>query len=116
MPTYVTLFKFTEQGIRGVKDTVKRTEAAKQAAAQAGITVKDVYWVQGQYDLVSVTEAPDEATAMAFALNIGKAGNSTTQTMRGLHRRRNGGDSGQGRLGRRTPGSASSLPRASPSS
>jgi len=82
MPTYVTLFKFTDQGIRNVKDTVKRTEANKQAAAQAGVTVKEALWVQGQYDLVSVTEAPDEATAMAMALTIAKAGNATTQTMR----------------------------------
>ena len=82
MPTYVTLFKFTDQGIRNVKGTVQRTEANKQVAARAGITVKDVYWVQGQYDIVAVSEAPDEATAMAFALTIGKAGNATTQTMR----------------------------------
>jgi uncharacterized protein with GYD domain len=82
MPTYVTLLKFTDQGIRNVKGTVQRTEANKQAAAQAGVSVKDVFWVQGQYDIVAVSEAPDEATAMAFALNIGKAGNATTQTMR----------------------------------
>ncbi len=41
MATYVTLFKFTEQGLRNIKDTVKRTEAAKKAAADMGIKVKE---------------------------------------------------------------------------
>jgi uncharacterized protein with GYD domain len=82
MPAYVTLFKFTDQGIRNVKDTVKRAEAAKQAAAQAGGTLKETYWLQGQYDIVAVSEAPDETTAMAIALTAAKAGNVTTQTMR----------------------------------
>jgi uncharacterized protein with GYD domain len=82
MPTYVTLFKFTDQGIHNIKDTVKRTEANKQAAVKAGVTVKDIYWVQGQYDVVAISEAPDETTAMAFALNIAKAGNVSSQTLR----------------------------------
>jgi uncharacterized protein with GYD domain len=82
MPTYVTLFKFTDQGIRNVKDTIKRVEAGKQAAAQTGATLKDIYWLQGQYDMVTIGEAPDETTAMALALNTAKAGNVTTQTMR----------------------------------
>jgi uncharacterized protein with GYD domain len=34
MTTYVTLYNFTDQGIRNIKDTVKRTEAAKKAASQ----------------------------------------------------------------------------------
>ena len=82
MPTYVTLSNFTHQGIQNIKDTTKRADAFKTAAKKAGCTVKEALWVQGQYDLVSVTEAPDEATAMAMALTIAKAGNATTQTMR----------------------------------
>jgi uncharacterized protein with GYD domain len=82
MPTYVSLYKFTDQGIRNVKDTLKRSEAAKQAAAQAGATLKDVYWLQGQYDILVIGEAPDETTAMAIALTAAKGGNVTTQTMR----------------------------------
>ncbi len=82
MPTYVTLLKFTDQGLRNIKDTVKRSEAARQAARQGGATIKDIYWLQGQYDVLVVLESPDEPTAMAFALNTAKAGNVTSQTLR----------------------------------
>ena len=82
MATYVTLYNYTDQGIRGVKDTVKRAEAVKQAAAQAGVTIKEVYWLQGKYDLLVVSESPDETAAMALAVNTAKAGNVSGQTLR----------------------------------
>ena len=56
MTTYVTLYNFTEQGLKAIKDTVKRTEAAKKAAAANGMKVKEVLWLQGQYDLVVISE------------------------------------------------------------
>src|SRR5271165_6522480 len=67
MATYVTLYNFTDQGLRNIKDTVKRVEAAKKAATAAGITIKELVWTQGQYDLVAISEAPDEVVANAFA-------------------------------------------------
>jgi uncharacterized protein with GYD domain len=82
MATYVSLYNFTDQGIRNVKDTLKRVEAAKQAAAQAGATIKEVYWLQGKYDVLAVSESPDETAAMALALNTAKAGNVSGQTLR----------------------------------
>ena len=47
MTTYVTLYKYTEQGIRNIKDAPSRVEAAKKAGAQAGITIKETLWLQG---------------------------------------------------------------------
>jgi uncharacterized protein with GYD domain len=82
MSTFVTLYTFTEQGARAVKDTVKRAQAVRTAAGESGITVKEIYWLQGAYDLVVISEAPDEATATAFALNVLKAGNVRGQTLR----------------------------------
>jgi uncharacterized protein with GYD domain len=82
MPTYVTLYTFTEQGLRTIKDTVKRAKTAKKAAADLGINLKDIVWTQGQYDLVAISEAPDEAAATAFLLNLLKAGNLRAQTLR----------------------------------
>jgi uncharacterized protein with GYD domain len=83
MPTYVTLSNFTEQGIKGVKDTVKRSEAFKTAAKAAGVTVKEILWVQGQYDVVTVLEGSEEAIA-ALALSLAKMGNVAGQTLRGF--------------------------------
>jgi uncharacterized protein with GYD domain len=82
MPTFVTLYKYTEQGIRNIKDAPKRVEALKKAAAQAGITVKETLWLQGEYDFLAIAEAPDDATVTAFGLTVLRQGNVHTQTMR----------------------------------
>jgi uncharacterized protein with GYD domain len=65
------LAHFTEQGIRHVKDTVKRAEALKTAAKKLGATLKEVYWTLGPYDMALLVEAPDEATATALGLHTG---------------------------------------------
>ena len=82
MPTYVSLYKITEQGMRTIADATKRFEAAKKVAAKAGITVKDGYWLQGEYDFVVISEAPDEVTATAFQLSVAKLGNVSGQMLR----------------------------------
>jgi uncharacterized protein with GYD domain len=82
MATYVTLYNFTEQGLRNIKDTVKRVEAAKKAASQTGATIKEVLWLQGQYDIVVISESSDEVTSTAFGLNTIKLGNVRGQTLR----------------------------------
>lgn len=82
MATYVTLMNFTEQGVRNIKDTIKRTEAAKQLGAQSGVTIKEVLWTQGQYDVVIISESNDEIASSAFVLAAAKGGNIRTQVMR----------------------------------
>jgi uncharacterized protein with GYD domain len=81
MPTYVTLSHFTDQGIKDIKNAVKRSEAFKKAAKEAGVTVKELLWTHGQHDIVSILEGPEEAVA-ALALSIVKMGNVTGQTLR----------------------------------
>src|SRR5450759_1698178 len=49
MATYVTLYNFTDQGLKNIEDTVKRVEAAKKAGAAIGLHVKEVVWTQGHY-------------------------------------------------------------------
>ncbi len=51
-------------------------------AKKCGATVKDLYWTQGQYDAVTIIEAPDDMTATALALSVGALGNIRTQTLR----------------------------------
>jgi uncharacterized protein with GYD domain len=82
MPTYITLSNFTHQGIANVKDTTKRAEAFKNLAKQLGCTVKEIYWTQGQYDAVTILEAPDETVATALAMSVGRLGNIRTNTLR----------------------------------
>lgn len=82
MPTYVSLINWTDQGIRAFKDTVDRAEAGKQLAGSFGGSLKEIYWTIGPYDIVVVSEAPDDETATAFALTLSAQGNVRTTTMR----------------------------------
>jgi uncharacterized protein with GYD domain len=84
MATYIALSSFTDQGIRSVKDTTKRFEAVREMGKKHGVTVKDIYWTLGSYDLVGIFEAPDDAAFTAFGLSIGMGGNIRTQTLRGF--------------------------------
>jgi uncharacterized protein with GYD domain len=82
MPTYVTLMKWTEQGIKNVDATVDRSEQARQAIEQLGGRMSTVYWTHGAYDIVAIVDFPDEETATAFLLRLGKQGNLSTETLR----------------------------------
>lgn len=82
MATYIVLINFTDQGIRNVKDTTKRADAAREMAKAAGTTIKEIYWTLGRYDLIATIEAPDEAAVTAMGLTLGKMGNLRTETMR----------------------------------
>ena len=82
MATYVVLGQFTDQGIRNVKDTAKRAEALKEMAKKSGATVKEFYWTLGQYDVVTVIDAPDDASLTGLLLSVGGLGNVRTQALR----------------------------------
>ncbi len=72
MATYVMLANFTEQGIRNVKDSVKRAEAFKETAKAAGVTINDIRWTLGQYDIVAMAEAKDEMSVTALGLTLAR--------------------------------------------
>ena len=82
MASFVTLVKFTEQGIKNVSQTTKRAEAFREMAKKMGATVKDIYWTLGRYDAVAVFEAPDDETAIRLMLTLGALGNLRTETLR----------------------------------
>jgi uncharacterized protein with GYD domain len=86
MATFVMLVSFTDQGVRNIKDTTERADAFNQMAQKAGVTVKDVYWTLGPYDVVAIGEAPDDETATALALSVSSQGNVRTQTLRAFSR------------------------------
>jgi uncharacterized protein with GYD domain len=82
MATYVMLATYTAQGLKGIKDTLKRTEAVRELAKKAGVTMRESYWTLGAYDVVAVFEAPDDETMTAFSLSVARLGNVKTQTLR----------------------------------
>jgi len=82
MPTYVTLMRFTEQGVRSIKDAPARLDAAKKLFQSAGGEIKAFYLAMGRYDAVVVGEVPNDEAAAKLALTIGALGNVRTETMR----------------------------------
>jgi uncharacterized protein with GYD domain len=82
MPRYVVLYTFTPDGARSIRDSVKRAGAIRQQNARAGFKISDVFWTQGQYDMVAVVEAPSEEAMMGAMLNIVEAGNVRSSTLR----------------------------------
>lgn len=79
----ISLVNFTDQGIRNVKDSPKRAAAFRDLAKKHGVSVREIYWTTGQYDMVVITEGTDEALA-AVLLSVGKLGNVRTQTLRAM--------------------------------
>ena len=82
MTTYVVLTKWTEKGMVNVKESPKRLDAAKKALRDMGGEFKSIYMTMGDYDLVAVYEAPDDAIAARFTLILGMLGNVRTTTLK----------------------------------
>ncbi|MFQ5840287.1 MAG: GYD domain-containing protein, partial [Candidatus Methylomirabilales bacterium] len=82
MPSYVILGNYTDQGIRNIKETVNRAEAFRGLAKKMGVTVKEIYWTIGRYDIATIIDAPDDATATRLLLAAGSLGNVRTETLR----------------------------------
>lgn len=82
VPSYVMLLTWTDQGVRTAKDTVKRADAFKKQAEKMGVKVRETLWTMGQYDAVSLFDAPDDPAASRLAIWIGSQGNVKTLTMR----------------------------------
>ena len=85
MANYVILGNFTDQGIRGIKDTTKRAKAFKDLTEDMGGSIKDIYWTLGSYDVVLTMEAPDDETVAAILMKVGSLGNLKSQTLRAFN-------------------------------
>ncbi len=82
MATYVVLMNWTDQGVKNASQTVERYEAARDDLAAHGVTIREILWTLGSYDIVSIVEAADDETATAGLLRLAAQGNLRTQTLR----------------------------------
>ncbi len=82
MTTYIMLANWTDQGIRKVKESPQRLDAAKAALQDMGGEMKAFFLTMGDYDMVAVYEAPDDAVAARFTLQVGQLGNIRSQTLK----------------------------------
>ncbi len=82
MATYITLLRFTQQGIENIKESPARVEAARKTYEQMGAEVKDFYCVMGQYDAVLIADAPDDEAITKIQLALSSLGNVRSETLR----------------------------------
>jgi uncharacterized protein with GYD domain len=82
MPHFVTLIRYTQQGIARIKESPARLDAAKKAAEKAGGKIHAWYLTMGQYDAVLISEFPNDEAGAKFTLSVGALGNVTTETLK----------------------------------
>jgi uncharacterized protein with GYD domain len=82
MTTYIMLAHWTDRGMQAAADGPKRMDQAKKMLADMGGRMQSLYLTMGQYDLVGIFDAPDDAIAARFTLMIGQLGNVRTTTMK----------------------------------
>ena len=84
MGKYVLLGNWTDQGARDVKNTVKRSRAAREAFAAMGVNAREWFFTLGQYDVILTVDAPDDETLTRATLALAMQGNLRTVTLRGF--------------------------------
>ena len=82
MPMYITLFNITEQGMKNIKDAPKRIEEGIKAAESIGGKLIGFYATMGEYDYVSIGEAPSDEVHMTFLLGLAAQGYVRTKTLK----------------------------------
>lgn len=82
MPTYIILGKYTDQGMRNIKEGPQRLDAARSAIESAGGKMPGFYLTMGQYDFVALSEAPDDEAFTRMLLAIASSGNVSTETLK----------------------------------
>jgi uncharacterized protein with GYD domain len=87
MSTYIMLANYTDQGIRNVKESPKRADAARDLAKKCGAEMKELYLTIGSHDLVALIEAPGDEAVAKFALKLGSLGNVRTTTLKAFNER-----------------------------
>src|SRR5947199_9912112 len=80
MPTYISLLRYTQQGIMDAKNGPARLDAAKEAFRRAGAEMKAFYLLMGPYDALAILEVPDDVTGARMALAIAAQGNGRSET------------------------------------
>ncbi|KAB1189199.1 GYD domain-containing protein [Haloferax sp. MBLA0077] len=82
MPTYITLWNYTQQGIENIEGSPDRLDAAMDLIESLGGELKGFYLTMGQYDVVTVIEMPDDDAAAKLLLRLGQSGNISGETLK----------------------------------
>ncbi len=81
MPTYIMLTRLTSDGVKTIKDNPSRVAEVNKEVEQIGVKVIGQWATLGEYDFVSVVEAPDEKTMAKLSIEMGSRGTVMNETM-----------------------------------
>ena len=82
MTTYIMLANLTDAGVKNAKESPNRLDTAKRLLKDMGGEFKSFFLTMGDYDFVAVYEAPDDAVAARFTMQLGSLGSVRTKTMK----------------------------------
>jgi len=82
MPSYILLVNWTDQGIKNMKDSVKRAKSFEGAIEKAGGKSRGIYYTMGRHDIVAIVEAPNDETIASVLYSTGSLGNIRTETLK----------------------------------
>ena len=82
MPIYITLFNLTEQGVKNIKDAPERIDEGIKTAESIGGKLIGFYATLGEYDYISIGEAPSDEVYMTFLFGLGAQGYVRTKTLK----------------------------------
>ncbi len=85
MPTYISLEKFTSQGVKEIKDGPARVDAYRALCKKMGAELKSFHLTMGRYDIVTIVDAPDDATMAKISLAVSSLGNVSMETLRAFN-------------------------------
>ena len=81
MPTYLMLTNLTAEGVRTLKNNPSRVAEVNKEVEQIGAKVLAQYATLGQYDFITIVEAPDEQTMAKVSVELGSRGTMSSQTL-----------------------------------
>jgi uncharacterized protein with GYD domain len=81
MPTFVMLTNLTSEGVQTLKNNPTRVQEVNKEVEQLGVTVKEQWATLGQYDFITIVEAPDEKTMAKVSVELGSRGTMSSQTL-----------------------------------
>ena len=81
MPTYIMLTRLTADGVKTIKDNPSRVQEVNKEVEQIGVKVLNQWATLGEYDFITVVEAPDEKTMAKLSIEMGSRGSVVTETL-----------------------------------
>jgi uncharacterized protein with GYD domain len=81
VPTYIMLTRLTSDGVKTIKDNPSRVQEVNKEVEQIGVKVLNQWATLGEYDFVTVVEAPDEKTMAKLSIEMGSRGSVINETL-----------------------------------